>query len=132
MNSDGKAGLPDRSTQFFANERTFLAWIRTSIAIIGLGFVVARFSLFLREFALVAKPASATVDGQSPSSVLGMAMVALGVILAAYALYNYKKAHAVIESGQQYVSKHVIMNLATVGLIAFGVIVIAYLLVISI
>jgi uncharacterized membrane protein YidH (DUF202 family) len=35
-----------------ANERTFLAWLRTCIAIVGLGFVVARFGLFLREFGI--------------------------------------------------------------------------------
>jgi uncharacterized membrane protein YidH (DUF202 family) len=31
-----------------ANERTFLAWIRTAIAIVAFGFLVARFDLFLR------------------------------------------------------------------------------------
>ena len=33
---------------FFAAERTFLAWIRTGLALMGFGFVVARFGLFLR------------------------------------------------------------------------------------
>lgn len=33
---------------YFAAERTLLAWIRTGLAVIGLGFVVARFGLFLR------------------------------------------------------------------------------------
>ena len=37
-----------RATEYLANERTFLAWIRTSIAIISLGFVVAKCSLWLR------------------------------------------------------------------------------------
>ncbi len=36
---------------FFAAERTFLAWIRTGLALMGFGFVVARFGLFLREIA---------------------------------------------------------------------------------
>jgi putative membrane protein len=36
---------------FFASERTLLAWVRTGIAIVGLGFVVSRFGLFLRVFA---------------------------------------------------------------------------------
>jgi len=33
------------ATEFLANERTFLAWVRTSIAVISLGFVVAKFGL---------------------------------------------------------------------------------------
>lgn len=36
-----------------ANERTFLAWIRTCIALIGLGFIIAKFGLFVEEFNLV-------------------------------------------------------------------------------
>jgi len=35
---------------YFAAERTLLAWIRTGLAMMGFGFVVARFGLFLREF----------------------------------------------------------------------------------
>jgi putative membrane protein len=36
---------------WLAAERTFLAWIRTGVALMGFGFVVARFGLFLRELA---------------------------------------------------------------------------------
>lgn len=135
---EDKATVNDRSTQFMANERTFLAWLRTSIGIIGLGFVVARFSLFLREFGLImAKEAGSgqipqDVSVHSPSSLLGLSMVGLGVLLIVYALYNYRKAHSIIERGETYVSRHSIMYVASVGLMAFGVIVVAYLLLISI
>jgi|GEM_PF-5432662 len=40
---------PDRQREHQANERTFLAWLRTSIALIGFGFAIARFGLFLRQ-----------------------------------------------------------------------------------
>jgi len=46
--TDGKRGSP---SVYLAAERTFLAWIRTGIALMGFGFVVARFGLFLRELA---------------------------------------------------------------------------------
>jgi putative membrane protein len=150
MTDDGKkeSHLPtshdnsgSRTTQFLANERTFLAWLRTCIAIIGLGFVVARFSLFLREFGFIMtregnNAATSTqqqdlVSVHSPSSILGLGMVALGVILAAFAFYNYKRAHRTIEGGGAYVSRHSIMYVATIGLIAFGVIVIVYLFLVS-
>lgn len=41
-----------------ANERTFLAWLRTGVAIIAFGFVVEKFNLFLATLALAAVPAS--------------------------------------------------------------------------
>ena len=41
-------GSDSRARDHMANSRTLLAWIRTGIALIGLGFVVARFGLFLR------------------------------------------------------------------------------------
>lgn len=40
---------PNELRDHLANERTFLAWIRTSITIIALGFVVAKFGILLRE-----------------------------------------------------------------------------------
>lgn len=58
---------------FFAAERTLLAWLRTGIAIIGLGFVVARFGLFLR--AVGHSPAATLPVG---SAEVGVGLVALG------------------------------------------------------
>ena len=41
---------------YFAAERTFLAWIRTGLGLMGVGFAVARFGLFLREMSASAAP----------------------------------------------------------------------------
>jgi putative membrane protein len=59
---------------FFAAERTLLAWVRTGIGVIGLGFVVARFGLFLH---LVTGDAPSS-DEHSISSLLGVFFIALG------------------------------------------------------
>src|SRR3954469_12408945 len=43
--------LSNRTRDHLANERTFLAWVRTALGLIGLGFVLARMGLFLRQLA---------------------------------------------------------------------------------
>lgn len=98
----------------------------------GLGFVVSRFSLFLREFSIITKVQQQ--PGESPahslSTLLGMAMIVLGVVLLVYSLSNYVKAQRAIAAGQ-YAPKNNIMYVATAGLAVFGAIVIFYLLLVS-
>ncbi|MDE1819022.1 MAG: DUF202 domain-containing protein [Thaumarchaeota archaeon] len=123
---------PDRVTEYLANERTFLAWLRTCIALMGLGFVIARFGLFLKEFSIITKNQTmpSNLPTQSSSTLLGMSMIGLGILLIIYALVNYLKAQKSIEAGV-YVPRHTIMYLASVGLVVFAVIVLAYLILIS-
>jgi putative membrane protein len=64
---------------FFAAERTFLAWIRTGLGLIGIGFAVSRFSLFLREIAATDSHAPVRPTGVSMWS--GVALVGLGVVV---------------------------------------------------
>ena len=87
-----------RATEYLANERTFLAWIRTSIAVISLGFLVSRFSLWLRELGGRADPLF-----RSPhlhvSVPMGEAMMAFGALLALLAAWRYHVVNRGIERG---------------------------------
>ena len=64
---------------YFAAERTFLAWIRTGLALMGIGFAVSRFGLFLRE--LGASESHLSVHATGLSQWSGVAFVGLGVIV---------------------------------------------------
>ncbi|MBY0527324.1 MAG: DUF202 domain-containing protein [Gemmataceae bacterium] len=66
-----------------AAERTLLAWIRTGLSMIALGFVVAKFGLFLRELARATKVHESQDVGTS--SWIGALLVALGVATCAMA-----------------------------------------------
>lgn len=70
--------MPDNSDPrvFFSAERTLLAWLRTGIAIITLGFVVARFGLFLREIGR----GSTRVNSPIGSAGVGVILVVLGCL----------------------------------------------------
>jgi len=70
---------------FFAAERTFLAWLRTGLSLMGFGFIVARFGVFLREMAVIrGEPLPAEY-----SRWFGISLVTLGVALMAGAIAEH-------------------------------------------
>jgi len=89
------AELEDPRT-YFAAERTFLAWIRTGLGLMGVGFALARFGLFLREFQAnqhaPVHHTGATVDS-------GVAMVALGVLVNLAAVSHHIKTVKELRTG---------------------------------
>jgi putative membrane protein len=70
---------------YFAAERTFLAWIRTGLALMGFGFVVARFGIFIQQIAMSEHSSSARSYGFSLWSGTGLVLLGVFVQLAAAA-----------------------------------------------
>jgi putative membrane protein len=79
-----------------ANERTMLAWIRTGIALMGFGFAIARFGLFLREIAQVSQLRVGTASGLR-SAWFGVALVVLGFLTNGAATFRYARLRRAIE-----------------------------------
>ncbi len=72
--------IPEKDPRvYFAAERTFLAWIRTGLGLMGVGFAVARFGLFLRQ--MRASETHSVVHSSGLSLWSGVAIVFLGVIV---------------------------------------------------
>src|ERR1700675_981085 len=74
-NPQPRASLSD----YLAAERTLLAWIRTGLALMGFGFVVAKFGLFLRE--LTAIRPEIHVKSSAFSTAAGTALILIGVVI---------------------------------------------------
>lgn len=87
----------DHLSDHLANERTFLAWVRTAIAIMAFGFVVAKFTLFVRQLSLVMGSQRPANTGRGYSGMLGILLVCFGVITALLALIRYRKIKKSIE-----------------------------------
>jgi putative membrane protein len=83
---------------YFAAERTLLAWVRTGLAMMGFGFVVARFGLFLRELAAVRDVSSQ--HGTGLSLWVGTTLVILGVTVNVAAAVKHWYTVRRLERGQ--------------------------------
>ena len=83
---------------YLAAERTFLAWIRTGLACMGFGFVVARFGLFMRELVLN-NPAVAYHPSTGISLPVGIALIGVGILITITAAVRH---HRYIQAIQQF------------------------------
>lgn len=83
---------------YFAAERTLLAWIRTGLSMMGFGFVVARFGLFLRELAAARGQDVFSVGGGSLWA--GTALVLVGVVVNLYAALAHQRFAARFKRGE--------------------------------
>ena len=115
--------LNGKASDHLANERTFLAWIRTSISIIVFGFVVAKFGITLRQFLRLQNEA-----GQSSALSLGIgiAFMAMGVFMAFVAMIRYRFTLRSLEAGEFQPARGIIIFLGLLTAL-FGLILVAYL-----
>jgi len=121
------ANASDDPRVYFAAERTFLAWIRTGLGLMGVGFAVSRFGLFLRE--MRSSELHAPVHATGLSVYSGVALVALGVIVNVSAVAHHIRTVRELRTGT-WLPGRVSTNAVILGLLlaALGVAMGVYLL----
>ncbi|WP_114792580.1 DUF202 domain-containing protein [Niabella yanshanensis] len=119
--------LPAKKTNdHLANERTFLAWIRTAIGIMGFGFVVVKFSLFVKQVSIMLGRETA-IQQKGYSAIIGVILVAVGALTSLLAFINYKKVKRQIETDTYHSSPALITGI-TFGIILVSMLLIWYLI----
>ena len=117
----------DTTNNHLANERTFLAWVRTSFSIIIFGFVVARFGVALREFFVIQHHA---VTGSDDSLGIGIMFMIIGIFFAITALIRYQITMRRIETAK-FRPANTIATLLGVFAALFGITLVSYLIFIA-
>jgi putative membrane protein len=74
-----------RYSDHAANERTFLAWVRTAIAVMAFGFLIERFDLFVRVAAPQLAQRELGTHGEGFANWAGLAFIIIGIVTVAIA-----------------------------------------------
>jgi putative membrane protein len=115
---------PNRARDHLANERTFLAWVRTGAAIVVFGFAIGRFSIALRQLtALQGHP----VHRSGLSVWMGATSIILGVLLVVGGLVRYRKTRERLDQGS-FEPAGFVLDLVTLLTVLFGLALAGYLI----
>ena len=113
-----------------ANERTFLAWIRTSIGIMAFGFVVEKFALFMKQMSIIL--GKSTIENTIPpshgySAIVGIFLVGFGTLLSLLAFVRYKKIERQIDENT-FKSSSILDILLLITVLTVGIFLVMYLI----
>ena len=126
MNEEINKEKRTNPSDHLANERTFLAWIRTSIALMGFGFVIVKFALFIRQVS-IALGDKVALPSKGYSAIIGVIMVAFGAIMASLAYLRYRNIEKQLKNSTYFPSK-LLSLLLTVSILIGSVLLVLYLL----
>jgi putative membrane protein len=108
----------ERYSDHAANERTFLAWVRTAIAIMAFGFLVERFDLFLEIAGQTLSRRVLSVGGQTLGNAAGLILIGLGAVMTILALVRFRKTAREIDSAERTPGSRERLDVALAALLA--------------
>jgi len=113
----------NRARDHLANERTFLAWVRTGIAAVVFGFAIGRFAIAIRQFIQIQGRISATAG---LSVWFGTVAIIAGLVLTIAGLLRDRRTRVQLETGH-FEPAGFIIDLVAILVVLFGLVLAGYL-----
>jgi putative membrane protein len=113
-----------RARDHLANERTFLAWLRTGVAIVVFGFAIGRFSIAIQE---VMKAEGLPQSVVRMSVWFGLVSIITGIVLVFAGLKRYRRTRTQLEVGN-FEPAGLLIDVVAILTVVFGIALAAYLL----
>jgi putative membrane protein len=114
---NARAMMIEHYTDHAANERTFLAWVRTAIAVMAFGFLVERFDLFLQIAGQTLARRALSPTGQLAGNVVGLILIGLGAATIILALLRFRRTARQIDSPERLPGSGERLDLALAALL---------------
>jgi putative membrane protein len=114
----------NRARDHLANERTLLAWVRTSVAIVVFGFAIGRFAVAMRQLTAFQGQASKSTG---LSVWMGMSSILAGVVMVVAGLVRYRRTRAQLDEGK-FEPAGFVVDLVAIVTALFGLALAGYLI----
>ncbi len=118
--------IKNKTSDYLANERTFLAWLRTAVALMGFGLILVKFSVFLKQVMLIDAKNLIRHPERDYSGVTGLVLLASGLVILTLSYFNYRLTQKKIRSNA-FTGSNSLILIVTLLMIAVGVFLIIYL-----
>lgn len=111
--------------EHLANERTFLAWVRTGIAIMAFGFVVVKSSMFVEDQRATGAEET-IIPGELFTAIVGIVLVVAGSFISTVSYFRYRQTKKQLRQGIYHHSS-AILAMVTLGVLLVSALLVVYL-----
>lgn len=108
-----------------ANERTFLAWIRTSLGIMAFGFVIEKFALFFNQITFLVGQPKVDSEMKIHNSSFGLSLIIIGLLICLLSFFQYRNITRQINN-ENYRPTTLLNLMLTLSILIIGICIIFY------
>ncbi|SEM46480.1 putative membrane protein [Chryseobacterium taichungense] len=116
----------NKTGDYLANERTYLAWLRSSVALMGFGLILVKFSVFLKQVTMLDSNKVIVHSQRDYTGVTGIVLVSTGTVTLLLSYLNYRKTYRMIKENI-FVGNNSLVLFVTILIISVSIFLTGYL-----